>query len=186
MEAAPLHRRLWGLGAVTNAGWTAGLFFHSPQAIRVHIQRWAEGASAQSLRGTCPFHPDSQWGETIKLVFAMDFHGGPVVKILCFQWRGHSFNPLVGELKSHRLHSVAKKKQTKKTTQTPSWPLPTNKRFSGSGTVYSLWREQIQLWQPLSSGRPPSQRLPGWIEPSPLMTTGYRIRSSLDVTENTF
>ena len=69
----------------SGSGWTVGPFSHSPQAIGVRIQPQAEAASAQTFRGTCPFHPDSQWEETIKLVFAMDFHGGPVVRILCFQ-----------------------------------------------------------------------------------------------------
>ena len=44
-----------GSGAVTNAGWTAGLFFHSPQAIRVHIQRRAEGASARASEAPVHF-----------------------------------------------------------------------------------------------------------------------------------
>ena len=64
----------------SGSGWTVGPFSHSPQAIGVRIQPQAEAASAQTFRGTCPFHPDSQWEETIKLVFAMDFHGGPVVR----------------------------------------------------------------------------------------------------------
>ena len=39
--------------------------------------------------------------------------GGPVVKIPCFHWRGHKFNPWLGNLRSHTLHGAAKKKKKK-------------------------------------------------------------------------
>ena len=42
---------------------------------------------------------------------ARDFPGGPVVKTPCFHCMGHEFKSLVGELRPHMPHSVAKKKK---------------------------------------------------------------------------
>ena len=40
-----------------------------------------------------------------------DFPGGPLIKTLSSQCKGHRFDPLIGELKFHTLHSMAKKKK---------------------------------------------------------------------------
>ena len=45
------------------------------------------------------------------------FPGNPVVRILCFHCRGHEFRSLVGELRSHKTPSVAKRKQNPKMIQ---------------------------------------------------------------------
>ena len=39
-----------------------------------------------------------------------EFPGSPVVRILHFYCRVHRFDPWMGELRSHVLHDVAKKK----------------------------------------------------------------------------
>ena len=41
----------------------------------------------------------------------MEFPGSPVVSILHFYWRGHRFGPWMGELRSHVLRDMAKKKK---------------------------------------------------------------------------
>ena len=40
-----------------------------------------------------------------------DFPGDSMVKILCFHCRGYGFNPWLGELRSHKLYSMAKQKK---------------------------------------------------------------------------
>ena len=40
-----------------------------------------------------------------------DFPGGPVVRTLCFHCRGARVRSLVGELRSHKLGGVTKKKK---------------------------------------------------------------------------
>ena len=56
---------------------------------------------------------------SIKLFFKKsleeDFPGASVVKMLCVHCRGCGFNPWLGELRSHKLHSMVKKKNKKKT-----------------------------------------------------------------------
>ena len=47
-----------------------------------------------------------------------DFPGGPVVKTPSFQCREHVFPSLVGELRSHMMLGVAKKKEKRKRNQT--------------------------------------------------------------------
>ena len=46
-----------------------------------------------------------------------DFPGGPVVKTPSFQCREHVFPSLVGELRSHMMLGVAKKKKKEKETR---------------------------------------------------------------------
>ena len=40
-----------------------------------------------------------------------DFPGGPMVKTLCFHYRGHGFDPWSRELRSHMPCGTAKKKK---------------------------------------------------------------------------
>ena len=58
----------------------------------------------------------------------MRLSGGPVVQTLHFQVQGVHIQSLVGELRSHMLHSIAKKKEKKKEEEKKTTAKQTNKQ----------------------------------------------------------
>ena len=77
---------------------------------------------------------------------ARDFPGGPVVKTPCFHCMGHEFTSLVGKLRPHMPHSVAKKKGNM--TELGCTPIPPAGQATDSHSPPRCRRKLVSLTLP--------------------------------------